>query len=420
MSHSLDQLEGEDAEDPGDFKWSKNGFGEGVNKQQTGKFTKEESELVRKAVEDFCAMKQVSVARLCSECDHKAELKGAWMEIARRLPHRSVQSVYRHGLRQLHPFKRGAWTEEERDMLVDSVQRMGKKWASIQTKLNRSSDSCRDKYRELGDDYVKGRWKESESELLKKLVREHLSAEPTADIKELGKVVLEEGIKIPWQIISKRMGKRSRLSCFKKWQKMTGLYSPSEQYKTPPLPPHTEAAATEDSSSRNNRYVTRTTAANTAATTAANTAATATATATTRPTPPSPVRAPPSTHSSASAGAAAALAATSLVNNPVTPNETPSSTDFDHYLLSELASLDVTRSSDVNWEGFRLDNAQERWNELLEEWQSNNAMDDTLISLPLSDIAQLMMERKTSAQRAAETVEAVDLPPPESLHTREA
>ena len=110
-----------------DNKWNKNGFGENVIKR-TGKFSKEESETVRKAVEEYCAQKNISVSRLCSECDHKAELKGAWMEIAKRLPHRSVQSVYRRGLRQLHPFKRGAWTEEECDFLVRLVQQYGKKW----------------------------------------------------------------------------------------------------------------------------------------------------------------------------------------------------------------------------------------------------------------------------------------------------
>ena len=139
-------------------KWKQNGFGE-VTRQTTGKFSAEESAIVKNAVEEYCAMKQISVARLCSECDHKAELKGSWMEIAKRLPHRSVQSVYRHGLRQLHPFKRGAWTDEECEMLVDLVHRHGKKWATIQQKLHRSADSCRDKFREMDDLYVKGRWK---------------------------------------------------------------------------------------------------------------------------------------------------------------------------------------------------------------------------------------------------------------------
>lgn len=215
-------------------KWSKNGFGVSVNKQ-TGKFSKEESETVRSAIEEYCNAKQISVARLCSECDHKAELKGAWMEIAKRLPHRSVQSVYRHGIRQCHPFKRGAWSEPECITLTELVTSLGKKWSAIQAKLNRSADSCRDKYREMSDEYVKGRWKEEETEALQKLIRDHLNQATggatagVTDMKELGKMVEDQGIQIPWSEISKRMGKRSRLSCFKKWQKMTGLFSASDE-----------------------------------------------------------------------------------------------------------------------------------------------------------------------------------------------
>mmetsp|Transcript_2720 Transcript_2720/g.6373 ORF Transcript_2720/g.6373 Transcript_2720/m.6373 type:complete len:362 (+) Transcript_2720:100-1185(+) len=354
----------EDVYAPNDnTKWAKNSYG-----QKTGKFSKEESETVRKAVEEFCAMKQISVARLCSECDHKAELKGAWMEIAKQLPHRSVQSVYRHGLRQLHPFKRGAWSDEECEMLVNLVQRTGKKWASIQQKLNRSADSCRDKYREMNDDYVRGRWKEHETESLKKLIRDHLEADPNADIKMLGKMVENEGIKIPWSIISKRMGKRSRLSCFKKWQKMTGLYAASDPYKKPIA----DDKQPQDVDGVKGGHA-----------------------------------APPNV----AVAAAAHLAV--LPPNPVQPPN-----DYDTFLLSELAQLNVSRASEINWELIRLEGAEERWNELVEEWQ-NNAMDDSILSLPLSEIAQFMLERKTPAQRAAETVEAVDLPPPEALSTRE-
>jgi hypothetical protein len=155
-------------------KWSKNGYGNPVSNKQTGKFTREESDLVRKAVEDYCASKQIPTARLCSECDHKAELKGAWMEIAKSLPHRSVQSVYRHAIRQLHPFKRGSWSEQECMLLSEYVHRLGKKWSAIQSKLNRSADSCRDKYREMSDDFIKGRWKEQETEKLKRMIREQV------------------------------------------------------------------------------------------------------------------------------------------------------------------------------------------------------------------------------------------------------
>ena len=260
-------------------------------------------------------------------------------------------------------------------MLVELVQRTGKKWATIQVKLNRSADSCRDKYREMGDDYVKGRWKETETDLLKRLVREHVNANPTADIKELGKHVESEGIKIPWSIISKRIGKRSRLSCFKKWQKMTGLHSPCEQLKAPPKEGEEGSNAQEKASSTKSRGI-KQGAQQTSASTAANDVA---------------------------------VAASS---------ESNAAADFDLYVLSELASLGVQRTSDVNWENLRLENAQERWSELLEEWQANNAMEESMVDLPVSELAQLMLDRKTSAQRAAETVEAVDLPPPEQLNTR--
>jgi hypothetical protein len=212
-------------------KWSKNGFGAPVD-ITSGKFSKEESEQVKKAIEEFCNAKQITVSRLCSECDHKAELKGAWMEIAKKLPHRSVQSVYRHGIRQCHPFKRGAWSEQECATLVDLVTRLGKKWSNIQSKLNRSADSCRDKYREMSDEFVKGRWKEEETTTLQRLIREQLNSQTKGataaieDMRELGKLVEESNIQISWSVISKRMCKRSRLSCFKKWQKMTGLFSP--------------------------------------------------------------------------------------------------------------------------------------------------------------------------------------------------
>lgn len=49
-------------------------------------------------------------------------------------------------------------------------------------------------------------------------------------MKALGKMVEEQGIQIPWSTISKRMVKRSRLSCFKKWQKMSGCMSPGDEY----------------------------------------------------------------------------------------------------------------------------------------------------------------------------------------------
>lgn len=375
--------------DDADGKWGKNGFGHGVS-TVTGKFSKEESEKVRRAVKEYCADKNISVARLCSECDHKAELKGAWMEIAKVLPERSVQSVYRHGLRQLHPFKRGLWTEEECETLEMLVSQMGKKWATIQDKLGRSADSCRDKYREMSDAYNRGRWKENETELFKRIIREYLHAEPNADIKELGRMVEAKGIKISWSVISRKMVKRSRLSCFKKWQKIIGPTSSSEHYKN------------------SGNVTTKKDDASTSDDDEDEPAEPPTPVPTVRPVrtkvEPTPS---PATHAAPTAGAAAAIAVSAAINNPIRM-ATPTA-DMDSYLLSELVAMDVVRMSDVDWESIRVENAQERWMELLDEFQSDVA-DDSYISLPLSSLAQFILDRKTSAQQAAETVEAVDLP----------
>lgn len=142
--------------------------------KKTGAFSPEECQQIKDAVYEYCAARSIDVGRLCSECEHKSDLKGAWIEIARSVPGRSAQSVYRKGLRLLHPFRRGQWSDSEVERLIDMVAVHGEKWARIQRLLNRTADSCRDKYREVDVLYAKGRWTKDETETLKRLIREHL------------------------------------------------------------------------------------------------------------------------------------------------------------------------------------------------------------------------------------------------------
>lgn len=385
-------------------KWAKNGFGDNVSKRTSGgKFTKEESELVRQAVHEFCAAKQISVDRLCSECEHKAELKGSWNEISRALPHRSVQSVYRHGLRLLHPFKRGAWTEDEIHKLIELVTRLGKKWVACQKALNRSADSCRDKYREMSDAYIKGRWKEHETIQLIKLIKQHLRVDASMHIVEIGKMVEAENIVIPWSTISKKMGHRSRLSCFKKFQKMTGLFSPSDTgnrvKQRAPGAPHTDSDVA--SPPLQGRVEEQSTHATSDASSSIDEALMGGIAGTTT-------------------GAAEGFLGRDDVQDVVEQQElrhvtepTSGGTDVDMFLLSELASSGASRTNDVDWNSMRVDDGQERWHDLVMEWQQQEgeeATEDALLTLPFCELAQLLLDRKASAKMAAETVEAVDLP----------
>lgn len=297
------------------------------------------------------------------------------MEIAKNLPNRSVQSVYRHGLRILHPFKRGPWTEDECQKLVDLVAVVGKKWSTIQKRLDRSADSCRDKFREMSDEYVKGRWNDEETDELKRLIRHHLRADPNASMVELGKMVEAEGMTLPWSAISKKIGNRSRLSCFKKFQKMTGIFSPSDSQRS------------------------RTKSSSKGTTTASYS---------------EELRIPKNYEAPSSKAATRVTRAEELRipekygyevrNNPG---------DEDMELLSELAASGANRATGVQWDALRMEDAQERWQALVGEWQQQEgaeATDDAITSLPLFELAQLLLDQKSSAKMAAETVEAVDLP----------
>ncbi len=80
---------------------------------------------------DLCrAQLPVFIALSVQMSSHeKAELKEGLMETA------------------MHSLQQGAWTEEENKILIDFVNRLGKKWVTIGKNLNRFPDSCRKKYR---------------------------------------------------------------------------------------------------------------------------------------------------------------------------------------------------------------------------------------------------------------------------------
>jgi hypothetical protein len=66
----------------------------------------------------------------------------------------------------------------------------------------------------MSDEHV-GVVEDQEMELLKRLVREHLNVDAATDSRW---DAWWKSRRIPWSTISKRIGKRSRLS-FQKWQK---------------------------------------------------------------------------------------------------------------------------------------------------------------------------------------------------------
>jgi len=273
-----------------DSQWLRNGFGMAIEKSKNnGKWTEEECSLLEQSVEQYCSIRGIAASCLCSSDSKTSDedysrRRGAWVEISKALPHRSVQSIYRKAMRHLGPHRRGEWSKDEITLLQNLVQHHGKKWATIASVLKRSSESCRDKYREFPPRscYIKGWWLPEDVERLLLVVRDVLRVPPsfplpsspptnaqdllhsknknrndTGDTSSNVEIKQEEEQQftqengpykvtpekrhyflsfakaidqycrqkekkrcISWDIVSKRMENRSRLACLSKWQRI--------------------------------------------------------------------------------------------------------------------------------------------------------------------------------------------------------
>ena len=204
--------------------WSLNGFGQPV--LTGGMYKPDEERILDKAVRDYCASKNATLTQLCGGDDHRKHdgtLRGAWAEIARCLPHRTVLSVYRKALRRHHGLTRGPWTEEEVASLFRLVELHGRRWRVIQDKLGRSDVDCRNKYEYSDANFQRGKWSAESVELLLRKVREALDVPPhekEMDVREINRWTLERDVRIPWTSVGHSVNRR-REDCYFKWKQMT-------------------------------------------------------------------------------------------------------------------------------------------------------------------------------------------------------
>jgi hypothetical protein len=186
----------------------------------------DEERILDKAVRDYCASKNATLTQLCGGEDHRKHdgaLRGAWAEIARCLPHRTVLSVYRKAMRRHHGLTRGPWTEEEVASLFRLVEIHGRRWRVIQDKLGRSDVDCRNKYEYSDANFQRGRWSAESVEMLLRKVREALDVPPhekEIDVREINRRTLERDARIPWTSVGHSVNRR-REDCYFKWKQMT-------------------------------------------------------------------------------------------------------------------------------------------------------------------------------------------------------
>jgi len=202
--------------------WSLNGFGQPVF--TGGMYQPDEARILEKTVKNYCSSKNISLSELCGGEDHTVHnqsVRGAWQEIAQCLPHRTVLSVYKRALRQMHGMTRGAWSKEEVDALFRLVDLHGHRWKTIQDKLGRTATDCRVKFFDMNDQFRRGKWSVDDVELLLREVRATVNVpRHDMDVREINIWTLENRSKIPWTSISCKVNRR-RIDCYFKWKQMT-------------------------------------------------------------------------------------------------------------------------------------------------------------------------------------------------------
>jgi len=304
----------------------------------------------------------------------------------------------------MHPFKRGAWSEEETNELLLLVIKHGKKWSEIQSKLNRSADSCRDKYREFHMDYTKGKWGDEESRELENHVRKFLKVGQDLSLEQLGKLADEDSANVPWSVISQKMKNRSRLSCFKRFQLVTGLKKAIASSSTT-----SSGNATVVSAGKKRKRIAATAEPAVKVGVAVN--EDNAAAAGDDDDEPLYVKFPDSEP-------IPAIDPLPIQVEPLSVADVR--TPYDRQLLNHLATSSFTQESEVNWSVVRYPygDAKGRYEELLDKWIETYGVDeDEVMDRPLWEVAKEIMNQgevveiaeEDQAELAARTVEAVFL-----------
>eukprot|EP00977_Amphora_coffeiformis_P004406 scaffold936_cov106-Amphora_coffeaeformis.AAC.12 len=210
-------------------RWKYNALGESCV-IPAPRWTAAEVQQLRQLLQDYCARKQITEQELFRGTNggkmHRTNNnnnnnnnnddgggggdESAWIELARAFPARQVEAVYKKAYRDYqnrsHTYTRGRWSDEEVSRLFQLVALHGTKWSKLALLLNRTPDSCFDKYRENKGDFERGPWTPAEMEKLKALVAEYTAKDPHQPL--------------PMAAISRKMETRSRLSCYFMWEKI--------------------------------------------------------------------------------------------------------------------------------------------------------------------------------------------------------
>ncbi|ORX90675.1 hypothetical protein K493DRAFT_380313, partial [Basidiobolus meristosporus CBS 931.73] len=179
-----------------------------------GKFSKEEDEVITKAVENYLAERNEGVELIhrvlfgSKSEKSRDESKLLCQEVGKVVPDRPLNAIYLRLRRKYHPDNYGGpFTPEQEAKLHQLVLMYGRDWKKIGPLIGREPSSCRDRWRFYKMEPCKtGAWSAEENEKLKTIIYSM-----TVDI---GRSAERD---IPWEVVATKMGDRSGRQCRIHW-----------------------------------------------------------------------------------------------------------------------------------------------------------------------------------------------------------
>ncbi|KAK1317725.1 hypothetical protein QJS10_CPA05g02140 [Acorus calamus] len=186
---------------------------------QGKRFSKEDDELVKKAVFDYIkvhGLGEDGVKRVMN-CHSHREVRGCWREIASSLPWRTREAVYHRAHLLFERDEERKWTPEEVDIIRRYHAEHGPKWRPLADILGKHRFHVKDKWRRIRLPNQKhGRMSQEEYQNLFDLVNADLKMKAFEEKTNAVEKKLEYGMlkeNIAWTAISNKLGTRSNHYC---------------------------------------------------------------------------------------------------------------------------------------------------------------------------------------------------------------
>ncbi|XP_010422470.1 PREDICTED: cyclin-D-binding Myb-like transcription factor 1 [Camelina sativa] len=180
------------------------------------RFTKEEDELIKKAVYEYIDNHALGDEglKMVMDCKSHKQVKGCWKEIESALPWRPRFSVYHRAHNLFEEGSKGVWTKEDLELVKQFQAKHGNDWKTLADAMGKHRVHVKDAWRRIRLNMNKGHWSREEYQSLYDLVNKDLRMKAFQE-KHSKHGMLRDNI--PWMAISDVLGTRDHVTCCNKW-----------------------------------------------------------------------------------------------------------------------------------------------------------------------------------------------------------